>query len=74
MNRRARLRASKVELVGVELGEIVRAEIDGLRADVLLQVRTRERAGDRNDHRRAGEQPGERDLCRRCTVPGGDGP
>src|SRR6185437_11927698 len=56
----------------VELGEFVVAEPDFGGRDVLGQMRELAGAGDRQHHRAAPEEPGERDLVRRRAVRRGD--
>ena len=53
----------------VDLAEVVGRELDVGRGDVLLQAVQLRRAGDRDDPRLLGEQPGERDLRGRCVLP-----
>ena len=71
--RSARGRAQRLELLV--------GELDRRGGEVVLEVRDARRAGDRQHHRRAGEQPGERELRRRrvesrsrCRSSGPPGP
>ena len=47
---------------GRQFGDLRLGERDASGGDVLLEVADRLGAGDRQDHRRAGQQPGQRDL------------
>jgi len=46
----------------IDLAQIIRCEVDGCRADVLLHTRQLGATWDRNNPRLLGEQPRERDL------------
>ena len=54
---------------GLDLPQVVGGELDVGGGDVLLEPVQLRGAGDRDDPRLLGEQPGERDLRRRCTLP-----
>src|SRR5437763_1038851 len=49
-----------------DVAKIVGRQFDAGRPDVLFQAVQLRGAGDRNDPRLLGQQPRERDLCRRC--------
>ena len=57
----------------VELGELLLAQLDRGRANVLLEMGDLAGAGDRQHDRAAHQQPGERDLARARLVGVGDG-
>ena len=52
-----------------DVAQIVRRQLDGGRADVLLQTMQLRGAGDRHDPRLLSQQPGERDLGGRRLLP-----
>src|SRR5919106_1586500 len=54
---------------GLQPLDVGGVELDRLRRHVLLEVLDRRRARDRQHHRRARQQPGERELPRRRVVP-----
>src|SRR5918911_693037 len=62
---------TRVALGFRQLLELLVAEFKRGRGDVLLQMLDRRGARDRQHHRRAPEQPGERDLARCSIVAGG---
>src|SRR3954447_25904512 len=51
-----------------DLAQIVRAQLDGCPADILLETVQLGGPGDRHDPGLPGEHPGERDLCRRRVL------
>src|SRR5690349_3500336 len=56
----------------IELAQVVGRECDVDGAEILLEAMQLRRAGDRDDPRPLGEQPGEGDLRRRRAVCGGE--
>ena len=56
----------------VEIAKIAGRQFDGSRSDVLFQAMQLGRAGDGNNPRLPSQQPGDRDLSRRCLFLGAD--
>jgi hypothetical protein len=56
----------------IDVTDIVGCQFDGSRSDVLFQTMQLGRAGDGNNPRLLSQQPGDRDLSRRCLFLGAD--